>query len=204
MVKRGKSKASVAVSWFLSIFVVLCVFVLGFVCAKHHYQSRSLSQSQSRPQYQHTAPIVVVQEPQIGLGPEPEPGRNKSQTGNPPVYPSRPPEYPLRGQRASYQQLGVLVRSSSHPSRDPVSGSDASPIMLPLFGRKLTRNDRWEYYCASDKFHMMQLPVVFEKRDCQDDVGCEEIYNGQHVTVPDYGEKPFVARIYKYNVNALS
>lgn len=190
MAKRSKSKSSIAFHIVLCIFVVICVFGLGFVCAQNFFMP---------------APIIVAPEPRwlpIGLGPEPEPGRNQAQTGNPPVYPTRPPEYPLRGQKMSYQQLGVLVRRDRDPDRE--SGAETSPIMLPLFGRKLTTRDRWEYYCASDKFHMMQLPVVFERRDCQDDVGCEEIYNGQHVTVPDYGDKPFVARIYKYNVNALN
>ena len=117
----------------------------------------------------------VVQSPQI----------------TPPVYPSRDPDYPLRGQTSGFQQVGVLVLSES--------GKD-DPILLPLFGRKLPSRDRWEYYCASDKFHMMRLPVKFGNRDCQnEDIGCDEITNGQLVSVPDYGAKEFTARMYKYN-----
>jgi hypothetical protein len=113
----------------------------------------------------------------------------------PPVYPSKDPEYPLRGNNISYQQVGVLVQHD----QDVGSVTDKSdPTLLPLFGRKQATRDRWDYYCASDKFHMMRLPVVYENRDCQDDVGCNEIYNSQKVMVPDYGEKPFIARIYKY------
>ena len=109
-----------------------------------------------------------------------------------PVYPSKDPDYPLRG--TNFQQVGVLVGGSLH--RD-----QKEPTLLPLFGRKMTSNsDRWEYYCASDKYHMMKLPVMYEHRDCGDDtVGCNEIYHGQHVNVPDYGEEEFKARIYKYD-----
>jgi hypothetical protein len=85
--------------------------------------------------------------------------------------------------------MGVLVLNEDDKK---------DPVLLPLFGRKQATRDRWDYYCASDKFHMMRLPVLYENRDCQDDVGCNEIYNGQTVMVPDYGEKQFTARIYKY------
>jgi hypothetical protein len=87
----------------------------------------------------------------------------------------------------------VLVGDGAKDQKDPT--------LLPLFGRKmLTNTDRWEYYCASDKYHMMKLPVMYEHRDCGDDnVGCNEIYNGQHVRVPDYGDEEFKARIYKYD-----
>ena len=118
------------------------------------------------------------------------PSRQVPVINAPPVYPTKPPEYPLRGQPSQFQQMGVLVAA--------VDG-DKEPILLPLFGRKLSSRDRWEYYCASDKFHMMRLPVVVGSRDCQEDVGCDEIFNGQQVMVPDYGTKPFTARIYKYN-----
>ena len=69
---------------------------------------------------------------------------------------------------------------------------------MPLFGRKMYSKDRWEYYTASDEYHMWRIPVMVNNRDCQDDVGCDEIYNGDNVTVPDYANKVFTARIYKY------
>lgn len=107
----------------------------------------------------------------------------------PPVYPRQAPSYPLRGVPQEYQQLGVLV------SKD---GNEKEPILLALFGRKMATRDRWEYYVASDKFHMWKLPIQQKNRMCDDDVGCEEIYTGDEITVPDYAGKTFVARIYKY------
>lgn len=108
----------------------------------------------------------------------------------PPVYPTSPPEYPTRGAKKEYyQQLGVLV------SQD--AGED-KPVILGLFGRKISSRDRWEYYVASDQYHMYKLPAQFKNRMCDDDVGCDEIYNGDEVIVPDYANQTFKARIYKY------
>jgi hypothetical protein len=44
---------------------------------------------------------------------------------------------------------------------------------------------------------------MVKNRDCQDDVGCDEIYNGDDVTVPDYANKVFTARIYKYREQSV-
>lgn len=104
-----------------------------------------------------------------------------------PVYPRENPQYPLRHVPQVFQQVGVLV------SQD--TGED--PVLLGLFGKR-KQNDRWEYYVASDKYHMWKLPVQVKNRMCDEDVGCEEIYNGDEVVVPDYANKVFVARIYKY------
>jgi len=106
------------------------------------------------------------------------------------VNPHDNPEYPMRRGviPADYQQVGILS------SKD----LDEDPIILPLFGRKMISRDRWEYYTASDKYNMWKLPVQYLNRDCQSDVGCDEIYNGVEVVVPEYANKVFVAKIYKY------
>jgi len=129
-----------------------------------------------------------------------------------PVYPTSPPEYPLRGVHTGFQQVGVLVLNKQEFEKPDISLPDETPektrliynspepTLLPLFGRKLdTHNDRWEYYCGSDKFNSMRLPVYYGNRDCQNDTGCNEIYDGEHISVPDYSNQTFRARIYKYN-----
>ena len=134
-----------------------------------------------------------------------------------PVYPTSPPEYPLRGVHTGFQQVGVLVLNKQEFEKPDISLPDETPektrliynspepTLLPLFGRKLdTHNDRWEYYCGSDKFNSMRLPVYYGNRDCQNNTGCNEIYDGEHISVPDYSNHTFRARIYKYNVpNAI-
>lgn len=107
----------------------------------------------------------------------------------PPVYPRENPQYPLRRvQTQHFQQVGVLVSQDANEDQ---------PILLGLFGKKKT-NDRWEYYVASDKYHMWRLPIQVKNRMCDEDVGCEEIYNGDEIVVPDYANKVFNARMYKY------
>lgn len=134
-----------------------------------------------------------------------------------PVYPTSPPEYPLRGVHTGFQQIGVLVLNKQEFEKPDVSQPEQSeektrlmnnmpePVLLPLYGRKLdSNNQRWEYYCGSDKYNSMRLPVYYGNRDCQNDTGCNEIYDGDHVSVPDYTQKTFRARIYKYNTfNAM-
>lgn len=87
-----------------------------------------------------------------------------------------------------YKQIGLLV------------GKDAGeipPTIMPLFGRRMSHRDRFEYYTATDKEHLWKVPVQFERRDCQTEIGCAEIYDGDDVVVPDYANKTFRARIYK-------
>ena len=109
---------------------------------------------------------------------------------SPPIYPKSDPVYPLRGTETTYQQMGVLTTTSE---------GSMEPLILPLYGRPIRNGDRWMYYAASDKYHMWKIPVSFEsKEDCQEEVGCREIYNGDKVSVPIY-QKEFTAQIYKYN-----
>jgi hypothetical protein len=114
---------------------------------------------------------------------------NNQVEDRPAIYPRNNPEYPMQRRPQGYQQVGVLVSKDS---------AEDKPIIMPLFGRKMYSKDRWEYYTASDEYHMWRIPVMINNRDCQDDVGCDEIYNGDNVTVPDYANKVFLARIYKY------
>lgn len=130
-----------------------------------------------------------------------------------PVYPTSPPEYPLRGVHTGFQQIGVLVLHKQEFEKPDITQPEqtaektrlmynsSEPTLLPLFGRKLdSHNQRWEYYCGSDKYNSMRLPVYYGNRDCQNDTGCNELYDGDHVSVPDYSNHTFRARIYKYNV----
>lgn len=101
-----------------------------------------------------------------------------------PIYPKSPPRYSNR----DYQQMGVLT---SHES-------EKEPIVLPLFGRKIDgRSDRYQYYTATDKQHMMRLPLHIDNRDCEDTVGCREIYSGDTLTISIYHNRIFTATIYK-------
>lgn len=181
---RGKSVATRSLSiYIIAALACVCIFALGALFALYILPS-------SAPAPAHATSLAPAPTHATAHANKP-PQQEKQATM--PVYPSDKPMYPMRGDAGNvgFQQMGVLVLQNS-------SEEGTSPTLLPLFGRRLPHNDRWEYYCASDKFTMTRLPVVFENRDCQDDVGCNEIYNGQNVMVPDYGNQTFVARIYKY------
>ena len=89
---------------------------------------------------------------------------------------------PTRGYSTDYQQIGILT------------GGDQ---ILPLFG-KTTWNgsNKWMYYTSTDKFHMIKLPVHVNSKDCTQEYGCNEIYDGDMVNVPAYN-KDYKASVYQ-------
>jgi hypothetical protein len=82
---------------------------------------------------------------------------------------------PTRGEPEAYQQMGVIV------------GVDNKP--LPLYGRRVApRSDRFNYYTRTDQYNPVALPVSYKRRDCQDNVGCDEMMNGDEVRLGATGE----------------
>ena len=82
---------------------------------------------------------------------------------------------PTRGGPESYQQMGVLTSSDGKA--------------LPLYGRRVApRSDFFNYYTRTDTYNPVALPVLFKKRDCQDNVGCSEVMNGDEVKLAATGE----------------
>lgn len=105
-----------------------------------------------------------------------------------PVYPKRAPMYSNSHTPLDYQQLGILTADEQ----------DKDPIILPLFGRKIYgRSDRYQYYTATDKNNMIRLPLAIDNRNCEDTVGCNEIYSGDKIYIPVYQGRQFTATIYK-------
>ena len=49
-------------------------------------------------------------------------------------------------------------------------------------------SDRWQYYALSDQFNSARLTVVKNGRECDDTLGCNELYDGDLVIVPDISE----------------
>ncbi len=107
---------------------------------------------------------------------------------------SMPINIPTRGIPDQFQQLGVLTA----PGGTETSASPTRTI-LPLFGRKLATNrDRWNYYTRTDGLNPVQVPLEFKRRNCDDDTGCEEIMNGDTISVPVMGQS-YVANVYRYS-----
>jgi hypothetical protein len=95
------------------------------------------------------------------------------------------PRIPTRGLPETYQSMGVIKLEDG--------------AVLPLYGRRTAaRSDRFQYYTRTDTYNPVQLPISYKRRDCQDDVGCEELFNGESITVAATNQKG-VASIYRFD-----
>jgi hypothetical protein len=91
-----------------------------------------------------------------------------------------------------YQQIGVLAAPGG-------TDNSATPnrTLLPLFGRRAaSNNDRWNYYTRSDGMNPIQVPIRNRNRPCDDDNGCNEIFDGDSVSAPLLGQS-YTATIYR-------
>lgn len=95
-----------------------------------------------------------------------------------------PINVPTRGLPQAYQQMGIIK-----------SGDQ----ILPLYGRQTAyRTDRYNYYTRTDTYNPVQLPVRYQKRDCMDSIGCEELFGGENVKIAGNGKEGNV-EIYKFD-----
>jgi len=85
---------------------------------------------------------------------------------------------PTQGLAESYQSMGIVKTSDGK--------------LLPLFGRRsISARERYNYYTRTDTYNPIPLPIEMQGRDCQDQVGCPELFNGDRVkvsTTNDTGE----------------
>jgi hypothetical protein len=99
-----------------------------------------------------------------------------------------------RGIPDSFQQIGVLTTQGGTDT----SGTPSRTI-LPLFGRAIdSARNKWNYYTRTDGMNPVQVPVQFKRRNCDDDIGCDEVLDGENVGVPIMGQA-FTANIYRYS-----
>lgn len=90
-----------------------------------------------------------------------------------------------RGFPDSYQSMGLLKTGDGQ--------------LLPLYGRRVaSRSDRFNYYTRSDTNNPVPLPVQVGRRDCQDDIGCDEIMSGENVLIPATGQNA-QATLYRFD-----
>ena len=80
-----------------------------------------------------------------------------------------------KGFPEKYQSMGVIT----------TDGGDT----LPLYGRRtIMGGDRWNYYTRTDTYNPVQLPLHIGRRDCTEDVGCDEVSNGDMIKIPVKGQ----------------
>jgi len=100
---------------------------------------------------------------------------------------------PTRGFTGAFQQIGLLYK------KDPSGDTNSEGNILPLFGRPTNTNrDKWYYYTTSDKFHSLKIPLKIKGRLCNDEWGCNELYDDDIVEVGPYNGQ-FKVQIYGYD-----
>lgn len=103
------------------------------------------------------------------------------------VFVQREPEFrkpPIKEYKPGYvQQMGVLI------------GEDGDT--LPLYGKEVRgRRDRYHYYTSTPGQQIYSIPITHDNRDCMDDLGCQELYGQESVTV--LGKTvPYQAKLYR-------
>lgn len=99
-----------------------------------------------------------------------------------------PSEFPPRGGIAS---IPINIPTQGLPeSFQSVGLIQSDGAVLPIYGRRTMRGgDRWNYYTRTDTFNPVPVPIRFQKRDCMDDVGCQEILSGETVKVEVLGKR---------------
>lgn len=81
---------------------------------------------------------------------------------------SKPFNIPTQGVPESYQSMGIVKITDGK--------------LLPLYGRRcISSRERYNYYTRTDSYNPLPIPVQMQGRDCQDQVGCPELFNGDQV-----------------------
>ena len=86
----------------------------------------------------------------------------------------REPEFrgpPIKQYKPGHmQQMGILVGGEGET--------------LPLYGKEVRgRRDRYHYYTTTGGENLYPIPVSHDGRDCIDDIGCQELYGNESVSV---------------------
>jgi hypothetical protein len=95
------------------------------------------------------------------------------------------PRIATQGLPEAYQSMGIVKTESGE--------------LLPLYGRRIaSRSDRFNYYTRTDTNNPLPLPITYKRRDCQDDVGCEELFDNDQVTIIPTKQNGSVT-VYRFN-----
>lgn len=145
------------------------------------------SQNQTRPIFvlpgQQQQPVNVINQVETGDDRYSRSPEAERVWDTPPDYsriPSatKPFNIPTQGVPESYQSMGIVKTPDGK--------------LLPLYGRRcISSRERYNYYTRTDSYNPLPIPVQMQGRDCQDQVGCPELFNGDQVklsTLDQMGE----------------
>ena len=113
--------------------------------------------------------------------------KENDRTVNPLLPPERsyeqtygvPINIPTRGESGGFQQVGMLYKESIGKPIHPGS-------------------NKWSYYTSSDGHNSIKMPLSHKGKQCGQDYGCDELYDGDILSIPSYNGN-FKVNIYKYD-----
>ncbi len=148
-----------------------------------HYQSRPVFVLQGQGSQAQSPPINVINQVETGDDRYSRSPEAERVWDTPPDYSripsaSKPFNIPTQGVPESYQSMGIVKTEDGK--------------LLPLYGRRcISSRERYNYYTRTDSYNPLPIPVIMQGRDCQDQVGCPELFNGDKVklaTLDQMGE----------------
>jgi len=160
------------ISWPSVTLILIFIVTVGLVA----WSLRTQSIPQYIPQYipQQPATQVPVQvsvksgDDRYSRAPEAERQWNTGPDLSRIPSPSAPFNIPTQGLPENYQSMGVVKTGDGK--------------LLPLYGRRsISSRERYNYYTRTDSYNPIPIPVQMQGRDCQDQVGCPELYDGDRV-----------------------
>lgn len=158
--------------------IVLIVIALA-MWSQNYYRPIVVLQGQGQGQ----APVNVINQVETGDDRYSRSPEAERVWDTPPDYsriPSatKPFNIPTQGVPESYQSMGIVKTPDGK--------------LLPLYGRRcISSRERYNYYTRTDSYNPLPIPVYMQGRDCQDQVGCPELFNGDQVklsTLDQMGE----------------
>ena len=109
-----------------------------------------------------------------------------------------PINIPTRGYTGGVMQIGALYKQDTSDDTMKI-GQNNEPVILPLFGMPTYNgSSKWMYYTATDKFNQIKIPITNKNRVCNSEYGCDELYDGDIITIPAYNGE-FKVNKYEYD-----
>jgi len=187
------------------IILLVSVMIYGYFHMQYKYDdiNRKLTDLQKKKLNQKNNTINVIRD--VALLEQVTKEKDARVAGDPLTPPERRNmnmlgreiNIPTRGDGGPYQQLGTLYKESNVNQDGSSPGSNNDPNILPLYGKPTYRgSNHYNYYTMTA--NNVKIPISKNKTDCTDDRGCQEIYDGDIILLPEYNGN-FKVKIYNYD-----